>query len=106
MEWQEFDPKEIESMDEFIENYKKWKIYFCIPNGGILAVSVSNGKIAYSYLSELEFLEQGIDRYCDSEWHLQKAKTFIDSMKKTSVRKKKRSIKKSFFQLEINLFDD
>ncbi|MGK7931697.1 MAG: hypothetical protein AB4041_09715 [Microcystaceae cyanobacterium] len=106
MEWQELDLKEIESVDKFIETYKGWKIYFCIPNGGILAVSISNGKIAYSYPSELESKEKGIDRYCDSEWHIQKAKTFIDSINKPTDPPKKRSIHPRFIQLEINLFNN
>ncbi len=101
MGWQELDPKEIESRDEFIENYKGWKIYFYIPNGGIVAVTISNGKVGYGYPSEVESKEEGIDRYCDSEWHLQKAKTFINSINKPTG-----SINQRFVQLELNLFND
>ena len=106
MDWNEQYPEEIEGIDEFIETYRHWRIYLCIPNGGILAVSVSNGKMAYSYPSELESKEKGIDRYCDSEWHIQKAKTFIDSINKPIDPQKKRSIHQRFIQLEINLFNN
>ncbi len=77
MDWTEQYPEEIEGIDEFIETYRNWKIYLCIPNGGILGVSVSNGIDAYSYLSEFE--PDGIDRYHDETWHIHKAKAFINS---------------------------
>ena len=77
MDWTEQYPEEIEGIDEFVETYRDWRIYLCIPNGGITAVSVSNRVSAYSYLSEFE--PDGINRYHDYEWHIQKAKAFINS---------------------------
>ena len=42
-----------------------------------LGVSVSNGVDAYFYPSEFE--PDGIKRYYDETWHIQKAKSFINS---------------------------
>ncbi len=78
MDWIELYSEEIEA-DEFIETYRDWKIYLCIPNGGILGVSVSNGVDAYFYPSEFE--PDGIKRYHDEPWHIEKAKGFINSQR-------------------------
>lgn len=81
MNWTEQYPEDIEG-DEFIETYRDWRIYLYIPNGGINGVSVSNGVDAYSYLSEFE--PDGIDRYHDEAWHIQKAKAFINTLSNQS----------------------
>ncbi|ACB54132.1 hypothetical protein cce_4784 [Crocosphaera subtropica ATCC 51142] len=61
MEWITQYPDEVELSDEFIDTYRGWGIYLCIPNGGILAVSVSNGIDAYAYSS----YPSEIDKCCD-----------------------------------------
>ncbi|NES20807.1 MAG: hypothetical protein F6K41_18205 [Symploca sp. SIO3E6] len=65
---------EIRTDDVLVESYQGYDILLCVPNGGILCVSVvSPNQGAHTLVSDI------LDAYLydDEDWHIEQAKMFV-----------------------------
>ena len=79
--WMEFD-SEYCYEDEVVTTYRDFTIALCVPNGGIVAITIWNKDKSFVESVDTE----DFNKYCDEDWHIKQAKLRINQILSPSTQ--------------------